>query len=361
MAAVATPVAIQLSPRQLADLELFRVGGYRPLTGFMTQPEYAAVLKDMHLPDGQPWPLPITLAVDAETAAQVREGDRLDLLDGTGRRRAELEVRQRFHYDKTAEAQAVYRTTDAEHPGVAALYAQGDVLLGGPLTCFGHSPDRAEDPRHLTPAQLRERFEALGWRTVVGFQTRNPIHRAHEYIQKAALEMVDGLLVHPLVGVTKEDDVPADVRWRCYEVLLDGYFPRDRVVLAALPAAMRYAGPREAVFHALVRRNYGCTHFIVGRDHAGVGDYYGPHDTQHIFHEFDAGELGITPLFFEHAFWCTACAAMGSAKTCPHDGTNHVFLSGTRLRGLLSEGQRPPAEFTRPEVAAVLADAYARR
>ena len=361
MAAVASTVAIELSPRQLADLELFRVGGYRPLTGFMTEPEYAAVLKDMHLPDGQPWPLPITLAVDAETAALVREGDRLDLLDGADRRRGELEVRQRFHYDKTAEAQAVYRTTDAEHPGVAALYAQGEVLLGGPVTCFGQTPDRADDPRHLTPVQLRERFEALGWRTVVGFQTRNPIHRAHEYIQKAALEMVDGLLVHPLVGVTKEDDVPADVRWRCYEVLLDGYFPRDRVVLAALPAAMRYAGPREAVFHALVRRNYGCTHFIVGRDHAGVGDYYGPHDAQHIFSEFDAGELGITPLFFEHAFWCTACAAMGSAKTCPHDMANHVFLSGTRLRGLLSEGQRPPAEFTRPEVAAVLADAYAER
>ena len=361
MAAIASTVAIELSPRQLADLELFRVGGYRPLTGFMTEPEYAAVLKDMHLPDGQPWPLPITLAVDAETAALVREGDRLDLLDGAGRRRGELEVRQRFHYDKTAEAQAVYRTTDSKHPGVAALYAQGEVLLGGPVTCLGQTPDRADDPRHLTPSQLRERFEALGWRTVVGFQTRNPIHRAHEYIQKAALEMVDGLLVHPLVGVTKEDDVPADVRWRCYEVLLDGYFPRDRVVLAALPAAMRYAGPREAVFHALVRRNYGCTHFIVGRDHAGVGDYYGPHDAQHIFGEFDAGELGITPLFFEHAFWCTACAAMGSAKTCPHDMANHVFLSGTRLRGLLSEGQRPPAEFTRPEVAAVLADAYAQR
>ena len=360
MGAVAAPAAIELSPRQLADLELFRVGGYRPLTGFMTEPEYAAVLKDMHLPDGKPWPLPITLAVDAETAAMVREGDRLDLLDGAGRPRGELEVRQRFHYDKAAEAQAVYRTTDAKHPGVAALYAQGEVLLGGPVRCFGASPDRADDPRHLTPSQLRERFDALGWRTVVGFQTRNPIHRAHEYIQKAALEMVDGLLVHPLVGVTKEDDVPAEVRWRCYEVLLDGYFPRDRVVLAALPAAMRYAGPREAVFHALVRRNYGCTHFIVGRDHAGVGDYYGPHDAQHIFHEFDAGELGITPLFFEHAFWCTACAAMGSAKTCPHDGANHVFLSGTRLRGLLSEGQRPPAEFTRPEVAEVLAAAYAQ-
>ena len=292
MAAVASTVAIELSPRQLADLELFRVGGYRPLTGFMTEPEYAAVLKDMHLPDGQPWPLPITLAVDAETAALVREGDRLNLLDGAGQRRGELEVRQRFHYDKTAEAQAVYRTTDAEHPGVAALYAQGEVLLGGPVTCFGQTPDRADDPRHLTPIQLRERFEALGWRTVVGFQTRNPIHRAHEYIQKAALEMVDGLLVHPLVGVTKEDDVPADVRWRCYEVLLDGYFPRDRVVLAALPAAMRYAGPREAVFHALVRRNYGCTHFIVGRDHAGVGDYYGPHDAQHIFQRVRRRRVG---------------------------------------------------------------------
>ncbi len=356
MAAAAAP-ALQLSARQLADLELLRVGGYAPLTGFMTEPEYRAVLRGMHLPDGQPWPLPITLAVDDAQAAELREGERLALVDAAGAPRGNLHVLQKYRYAKRDEARAVYRTDDEAHPGVAALYAQGGTLLGGPVS-FESASAQADDPRHLTPAHLRARFQTLGWRSVVGFQTRNPIHRAHEYIQKAALEIVDGLLVHPLVGVTSDDDVPAEVRWRCYRALLDGYFPRNRVVLAALPAAMRYAGPREAVFHALVRRNYGCTHFIVGRDHAGVGNYYGTYDAQRIFAEFDPAALGITPLFFEHAFWCTACAGMGTAKTCPHDADQHVFLSGTRVRAMLRQGQRPPAEFTRPEVADVLAAAY---
>ena len=349
---------IALSPRQCADVELLRVGGYRPLEGFMCEAEYRSVLHHMHLPDGEPWPMPITLAMGPDGSEHnIVEGDHVDLLDGVGRQVGTIHVQQRFGYDKESEATAVFRTTDEAHPGVAALYAQPDELIGGPVS-FAGVASVGDDPRHLSPADLQKSFADRGWRTVVGFQTRNPIHRAHEYIQKTALEIVDGLLIHPLVGVTKEDDVPADVRWECYEVLMNGYFPSNRVILSALPAAMRYAGPREAVFHALVRRNYGCTHFIVGRDHAGVGDYYGSYDAQEIFKEFDRGELGIEPLFFEHAFWCTSCSGMGTAKTCPHDASDHVFLSGTRLRALLSEGRKAPPEFTRPEVAAVLAAAY---
>jgi sulfate adenylyltransferase len=349
---------VTLSRRQLADVELLRVGGYWPLSGFMCESDYWAVLKHMHLPDGQPWPMPITLAVDGQIAEDVEEGDQVELLDGSGQCYGRLSVEQRFASNKEAEAKAVFRTTEKAHPGVAALYSEGDVLLGGPVA-FDRVQGSSDDERHMAPAALKDRFTKLGWTTVVGFQTRNPVHRAHEYIQKVALEIVDGLLLHPLMGVTKEDDMPADIRWKSYQVLVKAYFPSDRVILSALPAAMRYAGPREAVFHALVRRNYGCTHFIVGRDHAGVGDYYGPYDAHDIFKEFDPVDLGITPLFFEHAFWCTACVGMGTAKTCPHDASQHVFLSGTRLRALLSEGRQAPPEFTRPEVAEVLAAAYA--
>lgn len=353
------PVGIGLNERQLSDLELLRVGGYVPLDGFMTRSDYRSVVTEMHLASGKPWAMPITLAVDSGLASAISEGDLVALLDGaSGRTVGQLQIREKFSYDKGDEARQVYRTTDHKHPGVAALYAQGDTLLGGPVT--------HEDPVALqdftafrrTPAELKGEFAQREWRTVVGFQTRNPVHRAHEYIQKAALEIVDGLLLHPLVGETKDDDVPADVRMRCYRVLLDNYFPRDRTMLAVLPAAMRYAGPREAIFHAQVRRNYGCTHFIVGRDHAGVGDYYGPYDAQHIFSEFDAGELGITPLFFEHAFWCNTCGGMATTKTCPHDASVRVFLSGTKVRELLRTNTSLPAEFTRPEVACELMAAY---
>ena len=353
--------AIRLSARSLSDLELLAIGGYSPLTGFMTQADYGPVVKEMHLASGLPWPMPITLAVSSEEAGALRESDEVALADESGRVLAVLEVREKFGYDKKLEARQVYRTEDEAHPGVAAMYAQGDVLLGGPVRAL-EVPAHDDFPQYrLTPAQTRAEFAARGWRTVVGFQTRNPVHRAHEYIQKCALEIVDGLLLHPLVGETKSDDIPADVRMRCYEVLIENYYPPGRVVLSVNPAAMRYAGPREAVFHALVRKNFGCTHFIVGRDHAGIGSYYGTFDAQRIFGEFAPGELGITPLMFEHTFFCRKCDEMASVKTCPHDAESRVSLSGTQVRDMLKGGIMPPIEFSRPEVARVLIEAMQER
>ncbi|MBI4282114.1 MAG: sulfate adenylyltransferase [Chloroflexi bacterium] len=354
---------VVLNARQLSDAHMLTQGAFNPLEGFMGHEDYASVVRDMHLADGRPWPLPVTLSVDSHQAAGFKEGTRLALSQGGEEVVGILSLEEKYRRDREEEAQKVYRTTDTKHPGVANLYQDGDVLLGGKVTLFQERPPLEEgcSPHYRTPAQTREAISRLGWSTVVGFQTRNPVHRAHEYIQKCALEAVDGLLLHPLVGETKGDDIPAPVRMRCYQALLEAYYPPGRVLLSVLPAFMRYAGPREAIFHALVRKNYGCTHFIVGRDHAGVGNYYGPYDAQHIFQEFEPGELGIAPLFFENSFYCRQCQGMATEKTCPHGNEHRVNLSGTQVRAMLARGETPPLEFTRPEVAQVLMEAASAR
>ena len=343
---------LALTSRELSDLDMLASGSLSPLEGFMGREDYEKVIEEMRLSNGLAWALPVCLAVDDAPG-----GDRVALADGEGRVLALLEVDDVYQYDKEREAERCFRTTDEAHPGVARLFAQKPRYLAGRVTIFERLepsfPELAMDP-----AETRVAFAERGWKRVVGFQTRNPIHRAHEYLTKGALETVDGLLIHPLVGETKSDDVPVATRVECYRVLLEGYYPQDRVVLSAFPAAMRYAGPREAIWHAICRKNYGCSHFIVGRDHAGVGDYYGTYDAQLIFDEFEPHELDIEPMFFEHAFYCRRCGQMATPKTCPHGGDDHVFLSGTKVRDLLAAGELPPVEFSRPEVAEVLIRAY---
>jgi sulfate adenylyltransferase len=348
--------SLTIGSRQLADLEMLAIGAYSPLRGFLDRADYLGVVNNMHLSNGLPWSVPITLATTRQQANELHIGSELALVDEQGVLQAVMTLEDKFDYDKQQEARQVYRTEDEAHPGVAVVYGQGDILLGGPVRVVALQQQTFPEQR-LTPTQSRALFTEMGWKRVVGFQTRNPVHRAHEYIQKCAMETVDGLFLHPLVGDTKGDDIPADVRMRCYEVLLANYYPANRVVLGVLPAAMRYAGPREAIFHALMRKNYGCSHFIVGRDHAGVGNYYGTYDAHHIFAEFEAGALGITPMFFDHTFFCRACDAMASSKTCPHGNEQHVTLSGTRVRQMLQAGEIPPREFSRPEVAKVLIEA----
>jgi len=348
---------VQLSSRQVSDLLMLAIGGYSPLDGFLNEADYTSVLDRMKLVNGVVWPIPITLAVSTDEADGLRVPSEVSLYDDD-HLVGILHVTEKFTYNKEREAQAVYGTTDRAHPGVAALLAQGDWLLAGPISLLNRQRNRLFQQYRLDPSGTRSVFSERGWHRVVAFQTRNPVHRAHEYIQKCALEIADGLLLHPLVGDTKSGDVPADVIMRSYEEILAKYYPASRTVLSVMPAAMRYAGPREAVFHALIRKNYGCSHFIVGRDHAGVGTYYGTYDAHYIFDEFDPSELGITPLFFDHTFYCRTCGAMASAKTCPHESENHVTLSGTKVRELLSAGELLPAEFSRPEVARVLIDAY---
>jgi sulfate adenylyltransferase len=347
-----------VNARELSDLEMLTVGALSPLTGFVGEADYVSVLETMHLSSGLAWAIPVTLSLTDDDVKRIGAGNSVALLPREGGDPiAVVDVAEVFKRDRQKEALGVYGTEDLDHPGVRALHDAGDFCLAGTVRALALPEHDDFLPYRLTPAQTRAAFAERGWRTVVGFQTRNPIHRAHEYLQKCALEIVDGLLVHPLVGATKGDDVPADVRMRCYEALFEGYYPKDRAMVSVFPAAMRYAGPREAIWHAICRKNYGCTHFIVGRDHAGVGSYYGTYDAQRIFEEFDPGELGITPLMFEHSFWCNACEGMASPKTCPHGEGSRVSLSGTRVREMLRAGERPPIEFSRPEVADILIEA----
>jgi sulfate adenylyltransferase len=348
---------VQLSDRSISDLQMIAIGALSPLKGFMNEADYRSVVKQMRLSNGLPWSVPITLSVTEAVADTLTEGTLVRLDTPAGEFAGILELAEKYRYSKEEEALNVYRTDDLKHPGVQVVDQSGPVNLAGDVWLLERELDVRFPQYQIDPAKSRILFKEKGWKTIVGFQTRNPIHRAHEYIQKCALETVDGLFLHPLVGTTKDDDIPADVRMRCYEILLEKYYPKDRVILAINPAAMRYAGPREAIFHALIRKNYGCTHFIVGRDHAGVGDYYGTYDAQHIFDEFEPGELGIVPMKFEHAFYCTLTEQMATTKTSPSTPEQRVHLSGTKVREMLRAGKLPPPQFSRPEVAAELAKA----
>ncbi len=349
---------ITIDPWEESDLEMIGTGALSPLTGFMSSRNYRSVLENMRLVNDIVWTLPVILSVDEETARKLRKKDFAGLQNQSGEVVGIISIEEVYKRDKELEAKKAYGTTDIKHPGVRRIYDTGNYLVAGDVWYFGNNSKRDFSNYRYTPAETRRIFAERKWKTVVGFQTRNPIHRAHEYLQKCALEIVDGLFIHPIVGFTKDDDIPAEVRMRCYEVLIENYYPRERVLLCVNPSAMRYAGPREAIFHAIIRKNYGCTHFIVGRDHAGVGNYYGPFDAQYIFDNFTKEEIGITPLFFDNSFYCKKCKGMATSKICPHSVEDRISLSGTMVREMLSRGEMPPEEFTRPEVARILIEYY---
>ncbi|HEX7009793.1 MAG TPA: sulfate adenylyltransferase [Phycisphaeraceae bacterium] len=355
--AASLPV-ITLSAKQACDLEMIAIGAFSPLTGYVGQADFKSICTDMRLADGTVWPIPITLAVNDEVKAKLKVGGQAALKHSDGTLLGVIQIQEIYPHDKKLEIPHVFRTEEMAHPGAKAVMEEGDWLVAGPIDVITITPEKEPGEQftqfRLPPRKTREAFEQRGWRTIAAFQTRNPIHRAHEYLTKCAQEIADGLLIHPLVGETKPGDVPAHVRMQCYQALIEKYYVKDRTMLSVMPGAMRYAGPREAILHALIRKNYGCTHFIVGRDHAGVGNYYGTYDAQNLFDQFRPDEIGITPLKFEHSAWCKSCGGMTSGKTCPHGPESKIFLSGTKVREMLKAGQRPPAEFSRPEVADLL-------
>ncbi|MGB2985288.1 MAG: sulfate adenylyltransferase [Phycisphaerae bacterium] len=349
-------VSITLSAREQCDLEMIAIGAMSPLEGFMGEADYHSACDNITLTDGTVWPIPITCSVDDVTASKISIGDRVGLSDDAGRLLGYMTVDEKYKQDKRKQAIKAYGTEDEAHPGVKVAMESGDFCLAGKVDVVTSRHDPMFPVHRLTPRQTRAEFQKRGWKTVVAFQTRNPIHRAHEYLTKCAQEIVDGLLIHPLMGATKDGDIPPEVRMTCYEVLIDGYYHPEHTLLSIMPAAMRYAGPREAILHAIYRQNYGCSHFIVGRDHAGVGSYYSTYEAQEIFDAIPEGGLKIAPLRFEHAAWSKRAGGMVSGKTFPKIKGDQIFLSGTALREMLKKGERPPVEFTRPEIADILID-----
>jgi len=350
---------VRLSSKEASDLIMLAMGAFSPLDGFLKKQDYKSVVAGMRLKNGLVWPIPITLSISKEKAATIKEGQRVALVNpGNDEVMASMLVEEKYSYDKRIEALEIFGTDDERHPGVKKMYEQGDVYLGGPVSAFSEGEYAERFPEFARPAETRAIFADKGWATIAAFQTRNPMHRSHEYLTKIALETCDGLLIHPIVGRLKVGDIPAEVRMKCYRILLNNYYPKDRVVLKVYPMEMRYAGPREAILHAIIRQNYGCSHLIVGRDHAGVGDYYGPFDAQKIFDQLNPGDMHIQALKLDVAFWCNKCGSMASFKTCPHSDRDHLLISGTKLREMLSRGERPPEQFSRREVLDVLVRYY---
>ena len=349
---------ITLSRRSQSDLEMIATGACSPLTGFMSQQDYSSVVEEMRLANGSVWSIPITLPISAEQVSNLKGVEEATLSTESDGVIGKIQISDIYKPDKGREAEKVYLATDDKHPGVAALLSGGKYYVAGDIEVYQLPEHKNFGEYRMSPRQLRAVIEEKGWKSVVAFQTRNPIHRAHEYITKCALEMVDGLIIHPIVGETKSDDISADVRMACYEAIIEHYYPHRHTILSVYPASMRYAGPREAIFHALTRKNYGCTHFIVGRDHAGVGSYYGTYDAQKIFENFNREELGIEPMFFEHAFYCKRTNSMATTKTSRAVDHEKVFLSGTKVREMLIAGVDLPEEFTRPEVSDILKKYY---
>jgi sulfate adenylyltransferase len=352
-------VGITLSSRETSDLIMLGMGAFSPLRGFLCREDYQNVVSGMRLRNGRLWPIPITISVSKEKAAGIKEGQKIALLSSDDSDiMATLLVEEKYTYDKMAEAQQVFGTDDTEHPGVKGIYEQGDVYLGGPVKVLSEGGYPESFPEFARPLETRALFNEKGWTTIAAFQTRNPLHRSHEYLTKIALELCNGLLIHPIIGKLKSGDIPAELRMECYRVLMDKYYPDDRVVLKAYPMEMRYGGPKEALLHAIIRQNFGCSHLIIGRDHAGVDNYYGPYDAQQIFDQLNPDDLSIQPLKMDNTFWCWKCNSMASPRTCPHGDEDHLLISGTKLREMLSRGERPPEEFSRKEVVDILLRYY---